>query len=87
MLGDEALREALVELKSLREREAEALRASTAMLDGLSAITGTDRPDEAVGRLLVSVQKSLGCDQVVLVRDDGAGPLVAEAVDPALADR
>ncbi|MEO1472192.1 MAG: PAS domain S-box protein, partial [Pseudomonadota bacterium] len=47
----------------------------------------TDRPDEAVGRLLVSVQKSLGCDQVVLVRDDGAGPLVAEAVDPALADR
>ncbi|MEM8818931.1 MAG: PAS domain-containing protein [Pseudomonadota bacterium] len=87
MVGDEALREALVELKMLREREAEALRASNAIVDGLSVVAGSDRPHDALARLLASVQKSLDCTHVVLVKGDGDHALVEQAVDTALIGR
>ena len=43
--NEERLREALLELNTLREREARALRDSNVLLNGLAAITRADSPD------------------------------------------
>lgn len=67
MASDERLREALLELKVMGEREAQALAQSNAIVDGLAAITQTDRPGAAVERLLASIRKSLACDAVITV--------------------
>ncbi|MEO1457770.1 MAG: PAS domain-containing protein [Pseudomonadota bacterium] len=82
---DEALREALLELKLLREREAAALRESNALLDGLSVMTAAERPDEALPRLLASIRASLGCDAVALLSGPRGRGHIAHSTEPALA--
>lgn len=64
---DEALREALLELKLLREREAAALRESRALLEGLSCMNAAASPDEALPQLLQTIRSSLSCDAVALL--------------------
>ncbi|MEO1459362.1 MAG: PAS domain S-box protein, partial [Pseudomonadota bacterium] len=82
---DETLREALFELKVLREREAEALRESNALLKGLSSITDAARPAEALTRLLRSIEGSLGCDLVALIAGAHGAAEIREATDSTLA--
>ncbi|MEM6486673.1 MAG: PAS domain S-box protein [Pseudomonadota bacterium] len=81
---DEALREALIELKLLREREAAALRESNALLEGLSGMNAAETPDEAVPQLLGAIRASLGCDAVVLLSGPRGRGAISHATDPAL---
>ncbi|MGF1501864.1 MAG: PAS domain-containing protein [Paracoccaceae bacterium] len=81
---DEALREALLELKLLRQREATALRESNALLDGLTSMNRATRPGEAVPRLLASIRESLGCDAVALLNGPEGRGCLTHSTDPAL---
>ena len=66
MRNDERLREALLELETLRGREAERLRESQALLGALEALTASENVDAGLVALLSSIEGSLGCDGVVL---------------------
>lgn len=77
MNDGENVREALIELKTMRERERSALRESNAIVDALAAITDADSPAIALMRLLQSIQASLSCGHVLHVRADGAGASIA----------
>ncbi len=81
---DEALREALLELKLLREREATALRESNALLDGMTSMSMATGPAEAVPRLLASVRTSLACDAVVLLTGPDGHGRVTHSTDDRL---
>ncbi len=81
---DEALREALLELKLLRQREASALRESNALLDGLTSMNRAAHPGEAVPRLLASIRASLCCDAVALLTGPEARGRLTHSTDPSL---
>jgi len=81
---DEALREALLELKLLRQREATALRESNALLDGLASMNRATRPGEAVPRLLASIRESFGCDAAALLNGPEGRGRLTHSTDPAL---
>ncbi|MEM9783635.1 MAG: PAS domain-containing protein, partial [Pseudomonadota bacterium] len=81
---DETMREALLELKLLREREASALRESNAVLNGLASMNEAASPDGAVPRLLASIQQSLGCDCVALLVGPSGRGTISHTTEPAL---
>lgn len=66
MNNDEKLREALLEIELLREREAERSRESTAILSALEAMAATDDAEAGIEALLKSIKGSIGCDLVAL---------------------
>lgn len=78
----ESLREALLELNDLRERESAALRGSNALLSGLEAMNSAGSPTDAVRALLASVRASFKGDCVAVLRAEGDA-LVAAHVDGA----
>lgn len=67
MDSGEQLREALYELNRLRNREAQLLAQSRAVLDGLEQVVRAASPDAALQALLSSVKTSTECDAVVLL--------------------
>ncbi|MEM6934310.1 MAG: PAS domain-containing protein, partial [Pseudomonadota bacterium] len=68
--SEEQLREALLELDILRQRESDALRQSNALLEGLAAVSqGTD-PSVGIENFLETVRRNLGADLALLL---GAG--------------
>lgn len=75
MEDDERLREALIELETLRAREAERLRETRALLSALQALTASPDVDTGLGALLASIQTSLGCDDVLLFESEASGLL------------
>ncbi|MEO1722824.1 MAG: PAS domain-containing protein [Pseudomonadota bacterium] len=81
---DEALREALLELKLLREREAAALRESNALLAGLSGMNAAESPDDALPQLFATIRSTLGCDAVVLLSGPRGKGAFRHATDPSL---
>ena len=87
MQDDEALREALIELKALREREAAALRESTALVDALGCLADPGRPAEAATRLLETVRHSLGADVALLLAPVGRHAEIRGATRAELAGR
>lgn len=82
--NDEALREALVELAMLREREAEALRASNALLAALNAIREADSPEKALPALLSDITTSLRADAAMIVSQRRGAATAIATTDAAL---
>ena len=84
---DESLRETLLDLERLRQREARALRETTALRDVLSAITRRSTPQGALHGLLDSVCQTFGADAAaILLCQPGRDWTVAHATGPALVD-
>ena len=81
---EERLREALLELSLLREREASALRQSNALLDGLARMTGAVSPAKALDDLLASARTSLGCDAAFVIEPGDTGARVVQSTQPEL---
>ncbi len=73
MTDDEPLREALLEIELLRQRETDRARASTAILSALEAMTSQKGASEGVTALLASIRGTLGCGLVALFDADKAG--------------
>lgn len=85
MDDDERLREALLELKLLRGREAERLRETGALLSALEALTATREASAGIEALLASIRASLGCGLVALFEGGGPAMTLAFPADPELA--
>ncbi|MEL6167491.1 MAG: PAS domain S-box protein [Pseudomonadota bacterium] len=71
MKDDERLREALLELETLRDREAQRLRETRALLAAVEALNTSTDVDEGLEALLASSRASLNCDGVVLFEASG----------------
>ena len=71
MEDDERLREALMELETLRVRDAARLQETRALLTALEALTASASVDEGLDVLLRSIRDSLACDGVVLFETEG----------------
>ena len=80
--NEERLREALLELNTLREREARALRDTNVLLNGLAAITRADSPEAGLRAFLDVMKTEFSCDMVLLARQDDDALRVAHATDP-----
>ena len=81
--NEELLREALLELSLLREREAAALRQSNALVDGLARLSHAATPAEGLSRLLASTRVSLDCMAVLILTESATGSRVLQTTDPA----
>lgn len=83
MPDDERLREALVELQELRDREARLLNEANVLFEVLNTLSVAETVPEAVSNLLTTTQRALGADVVGLlsVFEDG-GIRVVDATDP-----
>ncbi|MGB0854528.1 MAG: PAS domain S-box protein [Pikeienuella sp.] len=85
MAKDEALREALIELDTLRKREANALRESKALVQCLSAVATASDPEIGLARLLDAIKEVVACDVVAMVKGaDGGDATVVFATDRSL---
>ena len=71
MAESEALREALLELDVLRQREAEALAESNALLKGLAAMNAAPAPTAALDALLAAVRETMECSGVGVLLPEG----------------
>ncbi|KNG93079.1 PAS domain-containing protein [Pseudaestuariivita atlantica] len=72
MSADERLREILIEVQSLRAREAQSLKETTALLDMLEAVATAVDPQAAIRAFLGEVARSLHADVVAVLRiEDG----------------
>ncbi len=67
MADNELLREALLELHHLREREARVLASSQTLIDCLEAYSKTSSAGEALASIFVSFEKKFGAALTVLV--------------------
>ncbi len=67
MADDEPLREALLELELLRQREKDRARESTAILSALEAMTSQNDASDGVTALLESIRGTLSCGLVALL--------------------
>lgn len=77
MADDEALREALIELDALRQRETVALRESNALVSCLSAVATSATPEAALSSLLDAIRNTVSASVVAIIRQgDGAGEVV-----------
>ena len=74
MPDDERLREALVELQDLRNREARLLNEAKVLFDVLNTLSVAQTVPEAVANLISTTQRALNADVVGLlsVSDDGS---------------
>ncbi|WP_316015090.1 PAS domain S-box protein [Roseobacter sp. HKCCA0434] len=71
MENDERLREALIELETLRQREAERLSETQALLSAVEALAARPDVEEGLAALLASIRTSLDCGGVALFEADG----------------
>jgi PAS domain S-box-containing protein len=71
MDDDERLREALLELETLRAREAERLHETQALLSALEALASSPEVEAGLAALLSSITASLGCTGVALFEAAG----------------
>lgn len=85
MADDEKLREALLELQMLRDREAQVLEETRSLVDCLEAYTSAKSPGHALASIFLSLQQKLGsaCSFVLQRSTDGGIEIVA-CDDPAL---
>ncbi|MEL6582638.1 MAG: PAS domain S-box protein [Pseudomonadota bacterium] len=80
MADDEALREALLELKLLRDRETAALRTTEQLLSCLEVLNSTADPSEGARRVLERLKPILGADQVIALEvQNRTGRLIAQS--------
>ena len=79
MAEDERLREALLELQHLREREAKSLRETRNLLECLEAYSSATTPGEALNSIFVSLRNTIGADVSLLgeIKPDGAFEVLA----------
>ncbi|MEM9045884.1 MAG: PAS domain-containing protein [Pseudomonadota bacterium] len=70
--SEEQLREALLELDVLRQRESDALRQSNALLEGLAAVSQGSSPGEGVASFLQTVGRNLKARLTLLVAPNGS---------------
>ncbi len=87
MPDDERLREALVELQDLRNREARLLDEAQILFDVLNTLSGAETVSEAVSKLLSTTQRALNADAVALVSASEDGHVrVVRSTQPSLDD-
>lgn len=84
MADDEALREALIELDALRQREAAALRESKALVSCLSAVAASTNPELSLDRLLQAVNEAVKSTIVAIIGETPTGSEVIAATDRRL---
>lgn len=83
MAEDERLREALLELQFLREREARILEDTRTLLDCLEAYSTASSPGDALASIFVSLHQKIGASLSVLVTQGEGDELVVTAGDSA----
>ncbi len=81
MPEDERLREALLELQVLRDREARTLTETKALLECLEAYTSASDAHDALVSVFRSMQKSVGADRTLLVTKKSTRDVVILASD------
>ncbi|WP_147113983.1 PAS domain-containing protein [Tateyamaria sp. syn59] len=78
MPASERLREILIEVQTLREREAQALKETTSLLDMLEAVATAAEPQDAMRAFLGEIANSLDAEVVAILRiEEGRHTLVA----------
>ncbi|WP_146348421.1 PAS domain-containing protein [Phaeobacter marinintestinus] len=82
MADDERLREALVEIEQLREREAQSHRETRALLSGLECIHSDRTRADSIRALLKVITQALNCDHVMVFHNTDAGTQVTLADSP-----
>ncbi|MEM6480702.1 MAG: PAS domain S-box protein [Pseudomonadota bacterium] len=83
MAEDERLREALLELQFLREREARILNDTKTLLECLEAYSTASSPGDALASIFVSLQQKTGASLSILVTLGEDKALVVTAADKA----
>lgn len=86
MADDERLREALLELQVLRDREAKNLIATQTLLNALEAFTSSGDAKQALRSVFVSLEQYIGAEAAVLLEKNDGGLHVVASSDPALLD-
>lgn len=81
MADDERLREALIELEMLRQREAQMLEASQTLLAALEVYSAAATPAEALTSLFASLRTQLKAQAVALLHPEPDGKLRIAASD------
>ena len=81
MAQDERLREALLELQVLRERQAKSLAESQALLSSLEAYTSAANASDALTSIFQSLHQQLGSERTLLVGSVGDGVFEVLACD------
>lgn len=81
MAEDERLREALLELQLLREREAKSLRETRNLLECLEAYSRATTPGEALSSIFVSLRNTIGADLSLLGEVSGDRTFTVSASD------
>ena len=81
MAEDERLREALLELQLLRDREAKSLRETRNLLECLEAYSSATMPGEALSSIFVSLRNTIGADLSLLGEVSGDGAFTVSASD------
>ncbi|MEL7344768.1 MAG: PAS domain-containing protein [Pseudomonadota bacterium] len=81
MAEDERLREALLELQLLREREAKSLDETRKLLECLEAYSSAATPGEALSSIFLSLRNAIGADVSLLGEIASNGDFVIVAAD------
>jgi PAS domain S-box-containing protein len=85
MAEDERLREALLELQMLRDREAQVLDETKTLLDCVEAYSTAKSPGAALSSLFLSLQQKIGAVLTLMVaRDEDGHPEIVASDDPSV---
>jgi len=85
MAEDERLREALLELQMLRDREAQVLEETKTLLDCLEAYSTAQSPNAALASIFMSLRQKIGSvASLILERDETGGAMIVAADGAAL---
>ncbi|MEM9348923.1 MAG: PAS domain S-box protein [Pseudomonadota bacterium] len=83
MAEDERLREALLELQFLRDREARTLEETRTLLDCLEAFTSAPSAGEALASIFMSLRQKVGASLSLIVTEkEGEGLVIVASDDP-----
>ncbi|TCP60010.1 PAS domain S-box-containing protein [Rhodovulum bhavnagarense] len=84
MLENERLREALLELQILRDRERRAHEETVGLLAAVEAYASAPTPGLSIAALFEALARATGAERAVLVEDCGAGTArIIRGTDPA----
>ena len=81
MSEDERLREALLELQLLRERETRTLQETQALLQCIEAFSAAPSPDAALRSVFTSLHTKIGADRTALLKAGADGTCRVVAAD------
>lgn len=84
MAEDERLREALLELQMLRDREAQVLDETKTLLDCLEAYSTAKSPGEALAAIFMSLRQKIGSVLTLMVKRTDDRPEIVASDDPSL---